>query len=101
MKLVIVTVVEEFQKDALKLFKTSEIKNFSSTGISGFKNIETLMLKSNWFGNEKSGNDSSLIFSFTDDNHIEVLFEKIKKFNSDLQTNNPIKAVVLKKEKYI
>ena len=38
MKLVIVTAVEEFQKDVLKLFKNANIENFSSSDIDRYKN---------------------------------------------------------------
>ena len=36
MKLVIVTAVEQFENDVLKLFKKADIKNFSSSDIDGY-----------------------------------------------------------------
>lgn len=101
MKLVIVTAVEEFNKDVLKLFKKANIKNFSCSDIVGYKSDSTLLTASNWFSVEKSGNESKLFFSFTDDKHIDGLFHLIKKFNSNIETNNPIKAIVVPIEKYI
>lgn len=101
MKLVIVTAVEEFQKDVLKLFKNANIENFSSSEIDGYKNGSSILMASNWFSGEKSGNESSMFFSFTEEEHIDVLFYLIKEFNENLETNNPIKAVVVPIEKFI
>jgi hypothetical protein len=101
MKLVIVTVVEEFQKDVLKLFKKAHIENFSSSEIDGYKNGSSVLMASNWFSGEKAGNESSMFFSFTEDENIDALFGLIKEFNNNLETNNPIKAIVVPIEKFI
>lgn len=101
MKLVIVTVVEEFQDVASKLFIKANIESFSSSDIAGYKNIPSVLKTSSWFPSEKGGNESSMFFSFTDDEHIDTLFELIKVFNKNLETNNPMKAIVVPIEKYI
>lgn len=101
MKLVIVTAVEEFEKDILKLFKKAHIENFSSSDIDGYKNGSSVLMASNWFSGEKSGNKSSMFFSFTENENIDVLFGLIKEFNINLETNNPIKAIVVPIEKFI
>ena len=101
MKLVIVTAVEAFHKDVIKLFEKAGIESFSESEIGGYKNAPTLLATSNWFASEKGGNESNMFFSFTDEAHIEALFNVIKEFNSNLETNNPIKAIVLPIERYI
>lgn len=101
MKLVIVTAVEQFQKDVLRLFKNANIENFSSSDIDGHKNGTSVLMASNWFSAEKGGNESNLFFSFTEAENIDVLFDLIKEFNAQLETNNPIKAVVVPIEKSI
>lgn len=101
MKLVIVTAVEEFQKDILKLFRKANIESFSASDIDGYKNGSSILMASSWFSGEKTGNESHLFFSFTEDDNIEALFNLIKEFNSNLETNNPIKAVVVPIEKSI
>ena len=50
---------------------------------------------------ENTGNESVLFFSFTDEVYIDALFEHIKEFNKTLQTNNPIRAIVVPIEKSI
>lgn len=101
MKLVIVTAVEEFQKDVLKLFKKANIENFSSSDIDGHKSAPSLLSTSSWFPAVSGGNESALFFSFTDESRIDALFNLIKEFNSNLETYNPIKAVVVPIEKFI
>lgn len=101
MKLLIVTVVEEFEKEILELFKKANIENFSGSDIDGYKNQTSMVRTSSWFPSEKSGVESSLFFSFTENENIDVLFELIKEFNTNLETNNPIKAIVVPIEKSI
>lgn len=101
MKLLIVTVVEEFEKDIVQLFNKAHIESFSGSDIDGYKNPTTKVRTSSWFPSEKSGVESSLFFSFTEEKNIDALFMLIKEFNSNLETNNPIKAVVVPIEKSI
>lgn len=101
MKLLIVTVVEEFEKEILRLFKEANIESFSSSDIDGYKNPTSMVRTSSWFPSEKSGVESSLFFSFTENENIDRLFALIKNFNTSLETNNPIKAVVVPIEKSI
>jgi hypothetical protein len=101
MKLLIVTVVDEYQKNILSLFKQAGIKNFSESDIEGYKTSKSLQMNSNWFASERSSTDSEMFFSFTNDDEIDVLFKLIKDFNDELKTNNPIRAVVVPIEKYI
>ncbi len=101
MKLVMVTAVHEFQKDVLKLFKKANIESFSSSDIDGYKSVSSVLMASNWFSSLKGGTESSLFFSFTEEDNIDSLFNLIKEFNENLETNNPVRAIVLPIEKYI
>jgi len=101
MKLVLVTAVEEFQKDVLNIFKKANIENFSSSDIDGYKNVPSLLMASNWFSGEKNGNESIMFFSFTNKEKIDGLFSLIEDFNNTLETNNPLKAIVVPVERFI
>ena len=101
MKLVIVTAVEEFHQEIIKLFKKANIENFSEYDIDGHKNTASVLVASSWFSGQKSSNESILFFSFTEDKNIEDLFSLVQEFNQNLETNNPIKAVVVPIEKFI
>ncbi|MBT8313885.1 MAG: hypothetical protein KJP26_05440 [Maribacter sp.] len=101
MKLLLVTAVEQFEEEVIKLFKKAEIENFSGSEIDGYKPPVSLLMKSNWFPKDKGGVESSLFFSFTEDRKIDTIFGLIKEFNANLETNNPIKAVVVPIERSI
>ena len=94
MKLLIVTVVEEYRKEVLGLFKKAGIENFSGSEIDGYKMAAPLMIQS-WFPGEKGGNESRMFFSFTEEAHIDTLFGLLEGFNQNLETNNPVKAIVV------
>jgi lysyl-tRNA synthetase class I len=101
MKLVIVTVVDQYRKDVVKLFKKAEIESFSESDIEGFKTRSAGNLASNWFAGERIGADSQVFFSFAQEERVDVLLELIKEFNQNLESNNPMRAVVVPIEKYI
>jgi len=101
MKLLIVTVVEEFQKEARRLFKESHIDRFSGSEIDGFKEAPSFLANSSWFPSEQGGAESTLYFSFTEEEKIDVFFELVKEFNNHLETDNPIKAIVVPIERFI
>ena len=101
MKLVLITVVEQFESDIMRLLKTAKIDSFSESHIDGFKKPASLLMTSNWFPTEKGGVKSSLFFSFTEADKIDTLFALIEDFNTTLETSNPIKAIVVPIEKYI
>ncbi len=101
MKLVIVTAVEDFNKDLHKLFKTAIIENYSTSDIDGFKLSPSVSREANWFASEKSGAKSILFFSFNEPEKIDNLFKLIEEFNQTIETNNPIKAIVVPIEKFI
>ncbi|MDT7830053.1 hypothetical protein RQM65_15400 [Pricia sp. S334] len=101
MKLLIVTVVEEFEEKIVELFKEAKIESFSGSDIDGYKNPTTMVRTSSWFPSQKSVVESNLFFSFSEADNIDILFGLIKQFNKNLETNNPIKAVVVPIEKFI
>lgn len=101
MKLLIVTVVGEFQKEVKRLFKEADIKNFSASNIEGFKMADVLVSGENWFSSSRNAVKSHMFFSFTKTEKIDKLFALIKEFNEHLETTNPIRAIVSPIEKYI
>ena len=100
-KLVIVTAVEQFRSEVLRLFNKAGIESFSGSEIDGYKTAQPLLMTRSWFPGERGGNESHLYFSFTDEAHIDALFELIGAFNQTLETNNPVKAIVVPIERAI
>ena len=101
MKLVIVTVVEQFEAEVLRLFKKAGIEQFSGSDIDGYQNQGSLLKAASWFPGTGGGVESSLFFSFTEEEKIDSLFLLIEEFNTRLETENPMRAVVLPIEKFI
>ncbi len=101
MKLIIVTAVEQFKSDVLRLFKLAGIESFSGSEIDGYKTAPPLLMTQSWFPGERGGNESSLFFSFTEEGPIDRLLQLIQDFNSTLETNNPVKAVIIPIERWI
>jgi len=101
MKLVMVTAVEEYHNDIMKIFKEADIQNFSESGIDGYKNVPAVLTGSNWFAANKGATDSILLFSFNTEEKINKLFDLIKEYNSTLETNNPVRAIMLPIERHI
>lgn len=100
MKLLIVTVVKEYEKDILRLFKEAQIESFSTSDIGGFKTAATVM-QTSWFPGESSAVESIMYFSFTHNERVEELFDLLKHFNDSLETNNPARAVVIDIAKHL
>lgn len=101
MKLVIVTVVEDFEPEVLSLFKKAGIEQFSGSDIDGYKDQASVLKAASWFPGKGGGVESSLFFSFTEADKIKSLFQLIREFNEALDTENPVRAVVVPIENYI
>ena len=101
MKLVIVTAVSEFRDTVKKLFYASGIENFSGSEITGFSKSASANTRTGWFQGSSSGASSDMYFSFTEGDKIAQLFQQIETFNQALETNNPIRAVVIPIEEFI
>ncbi|PID70940.1 MAG: hypothetical protein CR985_02320 [Flavobacteriales bacterium] len=101
MKLVILTVVDEFEKQIIELLKEAGIENYSESQIDGYKNSTSVLESSNWFSGEIGGVKSRMFFSFNTSDKIDKLCERVEEFNQNLETNNPVRLVVVPIEKFI
>lgn len=101
MKMIIVTAVEEYKDDVFKLLKSANIEAFSGSHVDGYKSVPQVLYNSSWFPSERGGASSSLFFAYTDEKKVDVLFELLKEYNAQLESNNPIKAVELPVERFI
>ncbi|MBT8271487.1 MAG: hypothetical protein KJO25_05530 [Bacteroidia bacterium] len=101
MKLVIITVVDNYSDDILMLFKASGIDRFSGSDIEGFRNTPAVLRTSSWFPADEGGNESSLFFSFDSEEKINDLLDRIKTYNATLESDNPVRAIVLPIERFV
>jgi len=101
MQLLIITTVKEYEKETVRLFKKSEITAFSNANINGFKTDDSENLISNWFSSTTDNIKSILFFTFTEKEKIDVLLSEIKTFNAAIESENPLRAIVLSVEKFV
>lgn len=101
MKLLILTAVKTYEKEAIGLFKTAQIKAFSSADINGFKTEDHENLIDNWFSSSSDKMRSLMFFSFTDEKKIDQLLIELERLNKDLSESNPIRAIVMNIEKFL
>ncbi len=100
MKLLIITAVKSYEKQAVQLFKQAGILAFSNTDINGFKAIDQEDLIDNWFSNSTENVKSILFFTFSEENKIDKLLIEMAQLNKQIESDNPLRAIVLNIEKY-
>jgi len=98
--MVIITAVEEYKNQVLKVLREPGIDSFSASNIEGYKNAPDVLMNSSWFPGDKAEASSNLFFSFTRRENVDMLFERIKEFYEEFQTN-PIRAVEMPIERII
>lgn len=100
MKLLIITAVKTYEKQAVQLFKKAGILAFSNADINGFKTMDQQDLIDNWFSSSNKHVKSVLFFSFSEADKIDMLLEELDHFNKGIETENPLRAIVLNIEKF-
>lgn len=100
MKLLIVTAVKSYEKEAVKLFKQAGILAFSNTDINGFRALDQEDLIDNWFSSATQNIKSILFFTFSEAEKIDILLKDLEKLNDGIESENPLRAIVLNIEKY-
>ncbi len=81
MKLLLITCIEEFEKDVKKILNHSEVKSFSVQSVKGYKNEPESELP-NWFGSEYPATDSLLFIVFSEEKCLDNIMSGIEAFNT-------------------
>ncbi|WP_312762932.1 hypothetical protein [Epilithonimonas sp.] len=93
MKLLLITAVEEFEKDVISILKNSGVKSFTYQSVKGFQNDKNEM--NNWFGKDDIAVDSLLFTVFSEYNCVDRIYKNINEFNSKQQTVSHIHIVTI------
>ncbi len=101
MKLLFITTIREYEKHIPALFKKAGITAFSSTDIKGYNTLETENPMDNWFSSMDENLQSSIFFTFTSPELIDIMLEHIKEFNIKIEGQNPMHGVVMGIEKFV
>lgn len=99
MKLLVITSLKDYQKEAIKLFHKAGIKVFSVSKTMGFKEDDSVNLMDSWFSNEAEYFDSIVMFSFTTDEKSNKAMELVDSYNTESKIEFPIRAFIMSIEK--
>jgi len=101
MKLIVITVVKEFEEDVKKLLFEAGVKEFTMTEAIGCRNASMESLGDNWFASDMNETDSSLFWIFTTQLKAEKVFAAAEEFNGGRQSLSRIHLSILPIEKTI
>lgn len=87
MKLLLVTCIQEYEKEVKNILKHSGVKSFSYQRVSGYSNGTDSRA---WFISEGIATESLLFTVFIENQCIDDLFESFEKFNSGQSVNTKI-----------
>lgn len=92
MKLLLVTCIQEYEKEVKKILKHSGVKAFSYHTVSGYSNGNNQNTR---FVTEDFPTESLLFTVFIDNPCIDDLFESFEEFNSKQEVNTKIHVACL------
>ena len=92
MKLLLVTCIQEYEKEVKRILKHSGVKAFSYHTVSGYSNGTD---QNAWFVAEDFPTESLLFTVFIENQCIDELFESFEYFNSKQSVNTKIHVACL------
>jgi nitrogen regulatory protein PII len=99
MKLLIITVIKEFENEIKQQLKNAKVITFSYKNVIGYRDNTEDAIESNWFSSEMNKSESILFYVFLKKENIDILFESINEFNAKQETLSHIHVAVLAIEK--
>ncbi|MDF2551070.1 MAG: hypothetical protein K0R77_345 [Chryseobacterium sp.] len=99
MKLLLITAIEEFEKEVKNILKHSGVKAFSYQSVKGFKNNGDEL--KNWFSSDNVEIDSLLFTVFIESRYVDEIYIRIQDFNSKQKTFSHVHIATVQLEKSI
>lgn len=99
MKLLLITAVEEFEKEVKNILKHSGVKAFSYQSVKGFKNNGDEL--GNWFISDNVEINSLLFTVFIESRYVDEIYNRIQDFNSGQKTLSHVHIATVQLEKSI
>ena len=99
MKLLLITAIEEFEKDVKNILKHSGVKAISYQSVKGFKNNGDEL--ENWFSSDNVEIDSLLFTVFIESRYVDEIYIRIQDFNSRQKTLSHVHIATVLLEKSI
>jgi nitrogen regulatory protein PII len=95
MKMLVITAVESYQEEIVKVLKESNIHAFSSTNVLGHVNQNDPNLEDNWFGGDVQNYQSILYFALLPKEQLDNVFEAVERINAKAQSKSKIHLSVM------
>lgn len=95
MEFLIITAIQEFEKEIKALLKKSGVVSFSYTPVTGYKDQPDQQMQSNWFASEVGESPSVLFYVITEKEKTQEVIGLIDEFNSEQETASAIHIVAL------
>ena len=99
MKLLLITAINEFEKEVKNILKHSGVKAFSYQSVKGFKNNGDEL--ENWFSSDNVEIDSLLFTVFIESRYVDEIYIRIQDFNSRQKTLSHVHIATVQLEKSI
>jgi hypothetical protein len=93
--MLIITAVQSYQEEIVKMLKESNIHAFSSTNVLGHVNHNDPNLEDNWFGGDLQNYQSILYFALLPKEQVESVFEAVEQINAKAESQSRIHLSVL------
>ncbi|WP_370476734.1 hypothetical protein [Tamlana flava] len=100
MKLILITAIEEFEKDVKKILSHSGVKSFSYQEVKGHKNDSDGTID-NWFASGHNEFNSLLFTVFVACECVEDIYKRVEKFNAKQESLSKIHLATLEISKSI
>ena len=97
MKLLLITAIEEFEHEIIKILKDLGVNVFSYQSVKGYRNDENTL--ESWFSTEHLSVDSLLFTVFVEQELENKIYEKIQILNSKLETLSKVHLATVMLEK--
>ena len=101
MKLIHITAVKEFEKKVKDILLHSGVQAFSYGEVRGFKTNSSVSSAENWFASSGVETDSFIFTVFADDEVLEKIAERIRKFNTQQEFESRIHLAAIAVEQII
>ena len=99
MKLLLITAVEEFEKEVKNILKHSGVKAFSYQSVKGFKNNGNEL--ENCFSSDNIEINSLLFTVFIESKYADEIYNRVEDFNSKQKTLSHVHIATVQLEKSI
>ena len=99
MKLLLITAIHEFEKNIKEILTHSGVQAFSYSAVKGVKTNGESLSSENWFSSGSTESDSLLFTVFVDNQFVDLIYERIRKFNGKQEFQSKIHVASLSIEK--